>query len=231
MRPAARRPRPGAPSSRRPAAGRRASEERLDIARELHDVLAHSISMINVQAGVALELMEQRPEQARTALTTIKQASRDALVEVQAVLGALRQAGEPAATAPTPGMANLDRLVSGARAAGLRVEVHVDGEPRPVPVGTDLAAYRILQESLTNVVRHAGATAVTVTVGYRLRELTLEVADDGRTEANGHGPGSGSGIAGMRERAEALGGELDTGRRLGYGFRVLARLPLPDGAR
>jgi signal transduction histidine kinase len=208
------------------ATRRRASEERLDIARELHDVLAHGISMINVQAGVALELMDEQPEQARTALATIKQASKDALVEVQAVLGALRQSGEPAATAPTPSIANLDRLLGGARSAGLQVQAQVMGEPRVLPVGVDLAAYRILQESLTNVVRHAGASSVTVAVTYGPHELTVEVVDDGRS---GSSNGNGSGIAGMRERAIALGGELDAGRRLGGGFRVHALLPLPGG--
>ena len=208
------------------ATRRRASEERLDIARELHDVLAHGISMINVQAGVALELMDEQPEQARTALATIKQASKDALVEVQAVLGALRQSGEAAATAPTPSIANLDRLLAGARSAGLQVQAEVVGEPRVLPVGIDLAAYRILQESLTNVVRHAGASAVSVAVSYGAHELTVEVLDDGRS---GSSNGNGSGIAGMRERAVALGGELDAGRRLAGGFRVRARLPLPGG--
>jgi signal transduction histidine kinase len=209
------------------SARRRASEERLDIARELHDVLAHSISMINVQAGVALELIDERPEQARASLATIKQASKDALVEVQAVLGALRQAGERVATAPAPSVADLDRLVSGARAAGLDVHVRTEGQPRTLPTGTDLAAYRILQESLTNVVRHADATTVTVAVGYLADQLTLEIVDDGRPSGAPSGLG-GSGIAGMRERAEALGGELHADRMLTGGFRVRARLPLRD---
>ena len=215
------------------AARRRASDERLDIARELHDVLAHSISMINVQAGVALELIDDQPERARTSLATIKQASKDALVEVQAVLGALRQAGETAATAPAPSIGDLDRLLSGARSAGLQVRARVEGETRALPVGTDLAAFRILQESLTNVVRHSGAKTVTVTLTYRPEALAVEVVDDGRAQsANGarstNGSGGGSGIAGMRERATALGGELDAGRRLDGGFRVVARLPLPS---
>jgi signal transduction histidine kinase len=209
------------------SARRRASEERLDIARELHDVLAHSISMINVQAGVALELIDERPEQARESLATIKQASKDALVEVQAVLGALRQSGEPAATSPAPSLADLDRLVSGARAAGLDVRLRLSGDARPLPAPTELAAYRILQESLTNVVRHADASTVHVSVGYGARELTLEVVDDG--SGRGAAGADGSGIAGMRERAIALGGDLSTGRAFSGGFRVRARLPL-DGA-
>jgi len=211
-------------------ARRRASEERLDIARELHDVLAHSISMINVQAGVALELMDQRPEQARESLATIKQASKDALVEIQAVLGALRQAGEGVATAPAPGLADLDRLVFGARAAGLDVSLRTDGTARQLPAGADLAAFRILQESLTNVVRHADATAVCVTVGYGADRLTVEVADNGRSAGSGQPPssGGGSGIAGMRERAESLGGELHAGRSVAGGFRVRATLPVGE---
>jgi signal transduction histidine kinase len=216
------------------SARRRASEERLSIARELHDVLAHSISMINVQAGVALELIDERPEQARASLATIKQASKDALVEVQAVLGALRQAGEPVATAPAPGIADLDRLVEGARAAGLTVEVTVAGATRALPAGTDLAAFRILQESLTNVVRHADASTVHVRVDYGAEQLAVEVADDGRALVPSppmppiHS--GGNGIAGMRERAEALGGSLDTGRMLSGGFRVRARLPMGESS-
>ncbi|HEY7050018.1 MAG TPA: sensor histidine kinase [Jatrophihabitantaceae bacterium] len=232
LRRAARREEVEAQRTREESARRRASEERLDIARELHDVLAHSISMINVQAGVALELIDERPEQARASLATIKQASKDALVEVQAVLGALRQAGEHAATAPAPSIADLDRLVSGARAAGLEVHVHTDGSPHGLPAGTDLAAYRILQESLTNVVRHAGATAVTVTVHYATDQLTVEVADNGHGPARAAKPagpdGGGNGIAGMRERAEALGGELSAGRLFTGGFRVRARLPIGE---
>ncbi len=226
LRRAARRQEAEARRTELESARRRASEERLDIARELHDVLAHSISVINVQAGVALELIDERPEQARASLATIKQASKDALVEVQAVLGALRQSGEHAATAPAPSIADLDRLVSGARAAGLDVRLRLSGDARPLPARTDLAAYRILQESLTNVVRHANATTVQVSVGYGARELTLEVADDG--SGRGAAGDSGSGIAGMRERAAALGGELSTSRSFAGGFRVRARLPL-DG--
>jgi signal transduction histidine kinase len=229
LRRAARREEVEAQRTREESALRRASEERLDIARELHDVLAHSISMINVQAGVALELIDDRPEQVRASLATIKQASKDALVEVQAVLGALRQAGEHAATAPAPSIADLDRLVSGAQAAGLEVRVHTEGSPRGLPAGTDLAAYRILQESLTNVVRHADATEVTVTVGYDADQLTVEVTDNGPGVAATAGPaGGGNGIAGMRERAEALGGELSAGRSFTGGFRVRARLPLAE---
>ncbi|MEV5747045.1 histidine kinase [Actinoallomurus sp. NPDC052308] len=210
---------------------RRASEERLRIARELHDVLAHNISMINVQAGVALHLMDERPEQARTALAAIKEASKEALTEVRSVLGVLRQVDEDAPRAPTAGLGRLDDLVSRARAAGITVRTRVTGRPYPLPAGIDLAAFRILQEGLTNVTRHAGpGVTATVRVAYGAGELLLEVEDDGRG-APGDLPGGGDGIPGMRERVTALGGEMTAGPRPGAdGFRVRATLPVPvDG--
>ncbi|MCO5971735.1 sensor histidine kinase [Actinoallomurus soli] len=210
---------------------RRASEERLRIARELHDVLAHNISMINVQAGVALHLMDERPEQARTALAAIKEASKDALTEVRSVLGVLRQVDEDAPRAPTAGLGRLDDLVSRARAAGITVRTRVTGRPYPLPAGIDLAAFRILQEGLTNVTRHAGpGVTATVRVAYGPGALRLEVEDDGRG-APGDLPGGGDGIPGMRERVTALGGEIVTGPRPGAdGFRVRATLPVPADA-
>ena len=206
---------------------RQASEERLRIARELHDVLAHNISLINVQAGVALHLLEERPEQARTALSAIKEASKDALRELRSVLGVLRQVDEEAPRAPAPGLARLDILVSRAEAAGLTVRTEVEGTPRPLPAGLDLAAVRIVQEALTNVARHAGATTAVVRLCYEEQDLTVEVDDDGRGVPSPTTVGTGSGIAGMRERAAALGGQLEAGPRPGGGFRVRARLPLP----
>jgi len=207
---------------------RRASEERLRIARELHDVLAHNVSLINVQAGVALHLIDERPEQARTALIAIKQASKDALREVRSTLGALRGVDEEPPRSPTPSVARLDDLAARVAVAGLEVRTQVDGDPRPLPAGVDLAAFRIVQEALTNVARHAGPATATVQVTYGERDLTVQVDDDGRGTPGSPGPG-GSGILGMRERATALGGELQAGPRPGRGFRVLARLPL-DGA-
>lgn len=213
---------------------RRAGEERMRIARELHDVLAHNISLINVQAGVALHLMDERPEQARTALAAIKQASKDALRETRSVLGVLRQVDEEEPRAPAPGLARLDDLVSGATATGLSVRTEIEGMPRRVPGEIDQAAYRIIQEALTNVTRHAGAASATVRVAYGDRDLVVQVDDDGPgTDARGasdSNPGGGHGIRGMRERAAAMGGELEAGPRGdGAGFRVRARLPL-DGA-
>jgi signal transduction histidine kinase len=210
---------------------RRAGEERLRIARELHDVLAHNISLINVQAGVALHLMDEQPGQSRTALVAIKQASSDALLELRSVLDILRQGGD-APRSPTSGLDSLDGLVANAATAGLEVRTRLEGTPRPLPAGVDLAAFRIVQEALTNVTRHAGRPATaTVLVAYGDADLTVEVDDDGRGHrAPGATPGGGNGIRGMRERAAALGGELTAGPRAGGGFRVSAHLPL-DGAR
>jgi signal transduction histidine kinase len=211
-------------------ARRRAGEERMRIARELHDVLAHNISLINVQAGVALHLMDEQPGQSRSALVAIKQASNDALGELRSVLDVLRQGDEAPPRAPASGLAHLDRLVAGAEATGLQVKTRVEGTPRPLPAGTDLAAYRIVQESLTNVTRHAGPASATVLVRYGPGDLTVQVDDDGRGPAppgNGDlGASRGNGIRGMRERVAALGGELTTGPRPGGGFRVRAVLPL-----
>jgi signal transduction histidine kinase len=206
---------------------RRAGEERMRIARELHDVLAHNISLINVQAGVALHLMDEQPGQARSALAAIKQASNDALGELRSVLDVLRQGDEAPPRAPASGLAHLDSLVARAGATGLEVRTQVEGTPRPLPAGTDLAAFRIVQESLTNVTRHAGPATASVLVRYGKEDLTVQVDDDGRGPAGEPG----NGIRGMRERVAALGGELTTGPRPGGGFRVQARLPLDtDGA-
>jgi signal transduction histidine kinase len=213
---------------------RRASEERLRIARELHDVLAHNISLINVQAGVALHLIEEQPQQARTALTAIKAASKDALGELRSVLDVLRVTGpggrsisevdEGAPRAPTAGLEDLDRLVSGAAAAGIDVRLVTEGTPRALPPSVDLAAFRIVQEALTNVTRHAGPAKATISLTYGDGGLTVSVEDDGRG-VSGNGSGSGNGIRGMKERASALGGELEAGARPGGGFRVRASLP------
>jgi signal transduction histidine kinase len=214
---------------------RRAGEERLRIARELHDALGHHLSLINMQSGVALHLNTELPEQARTSLAAIKQASKEALSELRSVLDILRQEGEPAARSPTWTLARLEELVSQAAAAGLVVRSESEGEARPLPFAVDVAAFRIVQEALTNVTRHAGPATATVRVSYGDRELTVQVDDDGRGPSpHGGAPGGGKGIVGMRERVAALGGDLQAGPRPDGGFRVLARLPLdgsPDGAR
>jgi signal transduction histidine kinase len=215
--------------AREEEARRQAGEERLRIARELHDVLAHNISLINVQAGTALHLMDEQPEQARTALAAIKDASKEALRELRSVLDVLRARDEEPPRSPTPGLAHLDDLVARSEAAGLDVDVEVEGVPRQLPAEIDRAAFRIAQEALTNVTRHAVDASATVRVAYGDEDLTVQVVDDGRGAPTLPAPGAGSGIAGMRERAAALGGQLDAGPRPGGGFRVRARLPL-DGA-
>jgi signal transduction histidine kinase len=212
--------------ARRREARRKADEERIRIARELHDVLAHNISLINVQSGVALHLLDEQPEQARSALTAINEASADALREVRSVLGVLRGKREQAPLAPTVGLDQLDELVSRAAAAGVEVALRVSGDRRPLPASVDLAAFRIVQESLTNVVRHAGAGAATVELTYGSGELRVQIDDDGAGSGLLSDDGAGSGIAGMRERAAALGGEFEAGPLLGGGFRVRARLPI-----
>ncbi|BCM71937.1 hypothetical protein EASAB2608_07271 [Streptomyces sp. EAS-AB2608] len=208
-------------ADRAAAARRRADEERLRIARELHDVLAHSISVINVQASMGLALLDSDPEQARSALTTIKAASKEALGEVRQVLGTLRAPGA-APRAPAPGLDRLPELVQQAAAAGLTVET--EGEPPRLPPGADLAAFRILQEALTNVVRHSGSRHARVRFGYGDGALRLRIDDDGPATGADAG-GSGNGLAGMRERAAALGGTIEAGPRPDGGFRVLAVLP------
>ncbi|MEB8342307.1 sensor histidine kinase [Streptomyces endophyticus] len=209
---------------REKAARRRADEERLRIARELHDVLAHSISVINVQAGVGLALLDTDPEQARTALTTIKSASKEALGEVRQVLDTLRAPGE-APRAPAPGLDRLPELVDQAAGAGLTVDVTTDGPRAALPPGADLAAFRIVQEALTNVVRHSGSRHARVQLSYGDGAITLTVDDDGPATHADAG-GSGNGLAGMRERAAALGGTIEAGPRADGGFRVVGRLPL-----
>jgi signal transduction histidine kinase len=209
---------------------RRAGEERLRIARELHDTLGHHLSLISMQSGVALHLNKELPEQARSSLAAIKQASKEALAELRSVLDILRQEGEPASRSPTWTLARLEDVVSQAAAAGLVVRTESDGEVRPLPFAVDVAAFRIVQEALTNVARHAGPATATVRVSYGDRDLTVQVDDDGRgLSAHGSAPGSGKGIVGMRERVAALGGDLQAGPRPGGGFRVRACLPL-DGA-
>jgi signal transduction histidine kinase len=213
--------------ARREEAERLAGEERLRVARELHDVLAHNISLINVQAGVALHLMDERPEQARTALTAIRDASKEALGELRSVLDILRGVDDAPPRIPN-GLAGIDDLVAHASATGLRVNVDIEGTKRALPAGVDLAAFRIVQEAITNVVRHAAATTATIHVVYGESDLVIEVVDDGRGVPSAPARDGANGIMGMRERAAAVGGELVTGAAPGRGFRVRAWLPVVD---
>lgn len=211
---------------------RLASEERMRIARDLHDVVAHNISVINVQANTALHLADRQPEHAREALATIDDVSRQALAELRSVLGVLRADGDAAPRAPAPGLGGLATLVGNMAAAGLKVELETEGSPGPLPASVDLAAYRIIQEALTNSARHSGAARATVRVRYRASEVEIEVEDEGTTGPKPSRPaGAGSGIAGMTDRAQALGGRLTAGPRPGGGFRVTALLPVSGGDR
>jgi signal transduction histidine kinase len=209
---------------REEAVRRRASDERLAIARDLHDVVAHSISVINVQANTALHLMDRQPERAREALTAIREVSGQALGELGTVLGTLRDTSAP--LTPAPGVARLDELAARARSAGFDVSVAASGTVRSLPAGVDAAAYRIVQEALTNTVRHSGGRTASVRLRYEDGDLEVEVDDDGRGFFAGRAlSGAGNGLEGMTERARALGGTLHAGPCPGGGFRVLARLP------
>ena len=216
--------------AREELARRAVAEERLRLARELHDVVAHSMSVIAVQSGVGAHVAESRPEEVGKALAAIEATSRATLEELRRLLGVLRQDSESQASlAPVPGLADLDSLLGEVAKAGLAVRLRVEGTPSPLPAGVDLSAYRIVQEALTNVVKHAGPAQAQVTIGYRDQDVTVEVTDDGRGAAapagDGRG-GTGHGLVGMRERVAAFGGDLQVGPRPGGGFRVAARLPL-----
>jgi signal transduction histidine kinase len=209
---------------------RAAAEEQARIARELHDVIAHSVSVMVVQAAAADDVFDSQPERSRQALQAIEATGRSALSELRRLLGVVRTPAETGSYAPQPGLDALDALVEQVRSAGLPVELVVEGARDAVPVGIDLSAYRIVQEALTNTLKHAEATHADVVVRYAGSELVVEVVDDGRaTAAAGDG---GQGLIGMRERVALYGGELDAGRIDRGGFGVRARFPLdPEPAR
>lgn len=206
----------------------RLSEERLGIARDVHDVVAHNISLINVQASVALHLMDEKPEQARIALAAIKEASKDGLAELGSILGTLRHDDQAPPREPVRGLSDIDDLVADAELTGIHVSVVRSGTPRPLPTPVDLAAFRIVQESLTNVRRHAEAHNATVRLDTSPSTLTLEVEDDGVGASTDRAALGGNGLRGMRERVVALGGEFVAGPGEARGWRVEARFPL-DG--
>ncbi|HEX8135430.1 MAG TPA: sensor histidine kinase, partial [Actinomycetes bacterium] len=222
---------------------RRAYEERLRVAREVHDVVGHGLAVINMQAGIALHVLAKRPEQVQVALEAIKTTSKEALDELRSTLAVFRQPEEAGAPRrPAPGLAQLEALIGEMTDSGLPVDLTVSGERAGLPGAIDHAAYRIVQESLTNVLRHAGPVTARVRVSYEPGALDLEISDDGNgsrlyqpdgsapdgalPEATGTG---GHGIAGMRERAAAVGGTLVAGPAPAGGFRVHARLPTGDG--
>jgi signal transduction histidine kinase len=218
---------------------RRVNEERLLIARELHDVVAHTMATITVQAAAASQLLTKEPERTAESLAAIRAASKEGLRELRAILDVLRRSDESADPAPpVPGLARLDALAAGVRQAGLPVTVRVEGEPRPLPAVTDLAAFRVIQEALTNTVRHAGPATAAVKLTWGQDDLWVEVTDTGTggaaangasgTPADGASPGmtsTGHGIRGMRERAAAAGGTIEIGPVESGGFRVAARFP------
>jgi signal transduction histidine kinase len=221
--------------AREELARRAVAEERLRLARELHDVVAHAMSVIAVQSGVGAHVASTKPEEVGKALAAIEVTSRAALTELRRLLGVLRHDSESQASlTPVPGLANLDSLLAELGKAGLAVRLRVEGTPLQLPAGVDLSAYRIVQEALTNVVKHAGPARAQVTIGYRDQEVTVEVIDDGRGAVPPAGDGrvgTGHGLIGMRERVAAFGGDLQVGPRPGGGFRVAARLPLAPGRR
>jgi len=215
------------------AARRAVTEERLRIARELHDVIAHSMSVVAVQSAVGNHVIDTQPQQARQALAAIEATSRSALTEMRRLLGVLRQEGETVGSlAPAPGLSDLTSLVTQVQDAGLQVWIHVDGQRGPVPSGVDMSAYRIIQEALTNVIKHAASPRAGVTICYGADSVTVEITNEGPAK-----PGAavasdqvetGHGIIGMRERVAVFGGEFAAGPQPGGGFRVRARLPIAE---
>jgi signal transduction histidine kinase len=206
--------------------------ERLRIARELHDVVAYSFATINVQAGAAVHVMDESPEQMAEALRAIRAVSIEASRELRAILGVLRRVDD-AGTERRHELGRLDALAATLTSAGLPTRIAISGRPRPLPGAVDLAAYRIVQEALTNALRHAGPASASVSVRYECDRVTVTVVDDGPGGARDESEPpatSGHGIAGMRERALALGGELEAGPRRFGGFRVRASFPLVDAS-
>jgi signal transduction histidine kinase len=202
-----------------------AADERARIAREMHDVVAHSMSVMVVQVGAARGILASEPDTARETLASAEHTGREALAEMRRMLGVLRERSDDDTLAPQPGLASVEGLLDQARGAGLDVELTTEGTPHPLPPGLDLAAYRIVQEGLTNVVKHAGPAHARVLLRYGRDDLEIVVCDDGRG-VNGSNGEPGHGLVGMRERVALYGGALDAGALAGGGFRVRAHLPL-----
>jgi signal transduction histidine kinase len=202
-------------------------EERARIARELHDVVAHTVSVMVVQAGAAQHIVETQPGQAIQALAAVEATGREAMAELRSLLGVLTPSDGEAPLAPQPGMAQVPALVQRVRDSGLPVELHVTGTPRPLAPGLDLTVYRIVQESLTNTLKHAGPVRTEIGIDYRHDALKVEVLDEGTGQSPGIDATGGRGLAGMRDRVALYGGALEAGPRLGRGYAVRAWLPLP----
>lgn len=217
-----------AEESRETEAHRRVAEERVRIARELHDAVAHQITLASAQATVADHLFDTRPERARESVRQLVETTGNALDDLRATVGLLRQTGDGSAPAePAPGLSGLPGLVDSFGRAGLDVAVDQEGTARPLPPGLDLTAYRIIQEALTNVSKHAGTGSARVALAWTRDRLTITVADDGAGNEGDQERAPGYGLIGMRERATAVGGQLSAGRRPEGGFLVSTRLPLP----
>ena len=214
---------------RREAADRGAAEERARIAREMHDIVAHRVSMMVVQTQAADALLDERPEAARQAIQAVEETGREALAELRALLGLLRSqapAAAPGTRTPQPGLGEITELVEASRTAGLPVELHSHGNAVPVPPAVAMAAYRIVQEAITNVVKHAGSAPTTVTLHFRGDALDITVADAGTSSGVDGTPGYG--LAGMKERVAFVGGSMSFGRRTAGGYSVRATLPITD---
>jgi signal transduction histidine kinase len=211
-------------SAREAEARAAVAEERARIARELHDVVGHSVSVMTVQASAVRRRLNPDQEQEREALEIVEQTGREALAEMRRLVGVLRRPEEAPALAPQPSLEHLDRLVSQARESGLPVELTVEGDPAQLPPGVDLTAYRLVQEGLTNAIKHARASKAVVVVRYGENEVEVSVMDDG--PGGGDGEGGGHGLVGMRERVAVYGGELEAGPRAEGGYALRARLPV-----
>jgi signal transduction histidine kinase len=205
------------------------AEERARIARELHDIVAHAVSVMVLQVGAVRHKLPDEHAADREALRSVERAGRTALTEMRRLLAAMRRDGEDVEFAPQPGLDGLDSLLEEIGRAGLPVELHVDGEPFPLPRGIDLSAYRIVQEGLTNTLKHARASDADVTVRYRPDELEIEVRDNGQGSATSDGLGHG--LVGIRERVKLYGGEMTAGTATGGGFVLSTRLPISDESR
>jgi len=205
------------------------AEERARIARELHDIVAHAVSVMVLQVGAVRHQLPEGRDEDRDALRGVEQAGRTALVEMRRLLAAMREEGDEAELTPQPGLDGLDALADEVGRAGLPVRLHVDGEPFPLPPAIDLSAYRIVQEGLTNALKHARASQADVTVRYGERDVQLDIRDDGVGAAAGDGRGHG--LVGVRERVKIYGGEMTAGAAPGGGFLLSTRLPLEDGRR
>lgn len=212
-------------ADREAAAKRAVAEERQRIARELHDVIAHSVSVMTVQAGAVRRLLHPDQERERLALESIEATGREALTEMRRLVGLLREQGATPEFVPPPSMRAVDVLVGTVHEAGLPVELEVVGEPRGLPAGIDLAAYRVIQESLTNALKYAGPAQAWVTIRWTERCLELEIANDG-SGSKGVARRGGHGLEGLRERVTLVGGTIESGPREGGGFVVKAQLPL-----